>query len=296
MATKPTEPYDWALSGTATDPAAKRTNGWLDNDTLPAAEANFLWQALGKWAGFFDVAFDNDGWLTLDTEQGRLEVTTDTVSVHLFDHLPTGAATCVMRSDQVHARGEMRIGVVTGAANEGVIAEQISGLVNARSLQVRGEGGNATGINTGAILVSQTSPANADMATLHPRDQSLYQGNLIKMQALVEFIWDAGGALSSSGPTINAYNVASSALNTSTTPDQFELTPTDDFTPICLVATIVDLSITGPQMKADLVRIPGSPNKVGIRLYYFNAGAWGDALAGNAVLANVTVYVSVMVI
>lgn len=294
MAIKPTEPYAWALSGTATNPAAKRINGWLTGDKLPAAEANFLWQALGKWAGFLEVAFDNDGWLTLDTVEGRLEVTSDTGALHLFDHLPTNAAVCVIRADQLHARSEMRIGVVTGAANEGVIAEQISALANARSLQVRGEGGLAAGLNTGAYLVGQTSPPTANFAALHPMAESLYKGNLAKMQAVCTFEWDGSGNLSVIGTEITAYNVASSTINTGTTPDQFELTPDDDFAPAAVTATIMDLSITAPQMQVGIVRIAGSPNKVAVRLYYYNAGSWGDALAGNAVLANVTANIAVV--
>lgn len=290
MATKPTDPVDWAESGTATDPAAKRANGWLDNDTLPAAEANYLWQALGRWVGFFGDLFSNTGALTQDVAGGSLVASTDG-STRDLDHVPDGDAT-FLSADNLRSRGLVYVGQTTLASTEGAIAEQISGLAGARSVQVRGAGSQATGINVGAIRVTESAPSTADMATLHPRVSSLYQNNLIKAAATVSIAWDGLGAYSSGTVDAGSYNIASGTLNTGTFPQQFELTLTEDFTPKNLQVSIVDASITSPQFSAALVAIPGSPDKIGIRLYFFGGGGFNDAFATSVTLANVTVRVS----
>lgn len=290
MATKPTDPVDWAESGTATDPAAKRTNGWLDNDTLPAANANYLWQALGRWVGFFGDLFSTSGALTQDVAGGSLVASTDG-STRDLDHVPDGDAT-FLSADNLRSRGAVYFGQATLAGVLGVLGEQISGLAGARSLQFRSTGTLATGLISGAIRVTEASPSTADMATLHPRISSLYQNNLIKAAATVAIEWDALGAYLSGTVEAGAHNVASGVLNTGTFPQQFELTLTEDFTPKNLQVSIVDASITSPQFSAALVTIPGSPDKIGIRLYSFGGGGFNDAFATSVTLANVTVRVS----
>lgn len=292
MATKPTDPVLWAESGTATNPAAKRANGWLDNDELPAAEANFLWQALGRWTTFFSALFSSSGALTQDVAGGSLVASTDG-STRDLDHVPDGDVT-FLSADNLRSRGPLYIGQATLAGVLGVIAEQISGLAGARSVQIRSTGTLATGLNSGAMRVTEAAPSTADMATLHPRISSLYQNNLIKAAATVEVEWDALGAYLSGTVEAGAHNVASGVLNTGTFPQQFELTLTEDFTPKNLQVSIVDASITSPQFTAALVTIPGSPDKIGIRLYFFGGGGFNDAFATSVTLSNVTVRVSVI--
>lgn len=292
MATKPTDPVDWAESGTATDPAAKRTNGWLDNDLLPAAEANYLWQALGRWVEFLGSQFDTNGELTQDVAGGALVASTDG-STRDLDHVPDGDVT-FLSADNVRSRGPVYFGQATLAGVLGVVAEQISGLAGARSLQVRSTGSLATGINTGAMCVTEAAPSTADMATLHPRISSLYQNNLIKAAATVSIAWDGLGAYLSGTVDAGSHNIASGALNTGTFPQQFELTLTEDFTVKNLQVSIVDASITSPQLSSALVTIPGSPDKIGIRLYFFGGGGFNDAFATNVALIGVSVRVSII--
>lgn len=293
MATKPTDPIDWAESGTATDPASKRTNGWLDNDLLPAAEANFLWQALGRWATFAGAMFGNTGDLTQDVADGSLVATTDGATREL-DH--TGTATTLITSDIVRGRGEVRVGQTGVDALGVIISEDVSGApFNAARMRVDAvNGGLSAGVFSGAMGVTLAQPPTADYATAFPRISSLYTRNTAKLVCVCNFAWDAGGAISTVGTEAGEHNVASSALNTATTPDQFEVTPTEDFSVGAVQLTIMDGSITSPQFSAAVVRIPGSPDKIAVRLYYFGGGGWNDALAGNIALANVTVNVAVV--
>lgn len=290
MATKPTDPVDWAESGTATDPAAKRTNGWLDNDTLPAAEANYLWQALGRWVGFFGDMFGNTGALTQDVAGGSLVASTDG-STRDLDHVPDGDAT-FLSADNLRSRGLVYVGQPTLASTEGAIAEQISGLAGARSVQVRGAGAQATGINVGAIRVTESAPSTADMATLHPLTSTLYGGNLAKLAGQI-VISDVGatGAYNTIA-VAGGYNLASVAV-TPGTPDIIVITPTTAFSATTVICTV------GPQPGGTLP-VPvifGGVSHTAITAIAFVAGAWVDlfdagvatALGANLRL-NIVVY------
>ena len=283
MATKPTEPYAWALGGTATDPAAKRTNGWLDNDELPAAEANFLWQALGKWAGFLEVAFDNDGWLTLDTTEGRLEVTSDTGALHLIDHLPTNAAACVIRADQLHARGEMRLGVVTGAANEGVILSEDTTSVPldvARLVVAPVDPALDAGVFSGTFAPELVTAPNTDYRSIFPYDGALYLGNLAKLCGQI-LIQDVGATGAYNTVTIaGGHNLASVALVPGT-PDVISITPTDAFSATTVICTV------GPQPGGTLPLpvIFGGVSHTTITAIAFVGGAWVDLFGAGVATA-----------
>lgn len=269
MATKPTDPVDWAESGTATDPAAKRTNGWLDNDLLPADEANYLWQALGRWVGFFGDMFGNTGALTQDVAGGSLVASTDG-STRDLDHVPDGDATFVS-ADNLRSRGAVYFGQATLAGALGVLAEQISALAGARSLQFRSTGSLATGINVGAIRVTESTPSTADMATLHPLTSTLYGGNLAKLAGQI-LISDVGatGAYNTIA-VAGGYNLASVAV-TPGTPDVIVITPTTAFSATTVICTV------GPQPGGTLP-VPvifGGVSHTAITAIAFVGGAWVD--------------------
>jgi hypothetical protein len=269
MATKPTDPVNWAESGTATDPAAKRANGWLDNDELPAANANFLWRALGRWTAFFGALFSTSGALTQDVAGGSLVASTDG-STRDLNHAPDGDVT-FLSADNLRARGLVYVGQPTLASADGVIAEQISALAGARSLQMRGAGAQATGINVGAIRVTQTAPATADMATLHPLTSTLYSGNLAKLAGQI-VISDVGatGAYNTIA-VAGGYNIASVAV-TPGTPDVIVITPTTAFTASAVIATV------GPQPGGTLP-VPvifGGVSHTAITAIAFVGGSWVD--------------------
>jgi hypothetical protein len=278
MATKPTDPVDWAESGTATDPAAKRTNGWLDNDTLPAANANFLWQALGRWVTFFGALFSSSGALTQDVAGGSLVASTDG-STRDLDHVPDGDAT-FLSADNLRSRGAVYFGQATLAGALGVLAEQISALAGARSLQFRSTGSLATGLNVGAIRVTESTPSTADMATLHPLTSSLYGGNLAKLAGQI-VISDVGatGAYNTIA-VAGGYNLASVAV-TPGTPDVIVITPTTAFTASCVVATV------GPQPGGTLP-VPvifGGVSHTAVTAIAFVGGAWVDLFGAGVATA-----------
>jgi hypothetical protein len=278
MATKPTDPVDWAESGTATNPASKRANGWLDNDLLPAENANYLWRALGRWVTFFGALFSNSGALTQDVAGGSLVASTDG-STRDLDHVPDGDATFVS-ADNLRSRGLVYIGQPTLASAEGAISEQISALAGARSVQMRGAGAQATGLNIGAIRVTESTPSTADMATLHPLTSTLYGGNLAKIAGQI-LISDVGATGAYNTIAISGgYNLASVSV-TAGTPDVIVITPTTAFT-----ATTVICSV-GPQPGGTLP-VPvifGGVSHTAVTAIAFVGGAWVDLFGAGVATA-----------
>lgn len=271
MATKPTAPYDWALSGTATDPAAKRANGWLDNDTLPAANANFLWQALGHWAGFLDSLFDTNGWLTMDVGSGRLQATLGG-GVRELDHIGV-AATSLLSSDIVRGRSELRVGQ-TASNDEGVIlSEDTTGapLDVARLVVTPVDPALDAGIFTGTFAPELVTAPNADYLTIFPYDEALYRGNLPKLCGQI-LIQDVGSTGAYNTVTIaGGHNLASVAL-TPGTPDTIAITPTNTFSATTVICTV------GPQPGGTLP-VPvifGGVSHTAITAIAFVGGAWVD--------------------
>ncbi|WP_196302670.1 hypothetical protein, partial [Streptococcus pneumoniae] len=85
-----------------------------------------LWQALGRWTGFFSDMFGNTGALTQDVAGGSLVASTDG-STRDLDHVPDGDVTFVS-ADNLRSRGIVYFGQATLASALGVLAEQISAL------------------------------------------------------------------------------------------------------------------------------------------------------------------------
>lgn len=266
---KPTEDVSWAESGSPVEPSAKRADGYVVKDKLPAQEFNWLIRALGRWIVWLSALFSNAGGLTQGVAGGSLVASTDG-STRDLDHVPDDAVT-FLSADNLRSRGALYIGQPTLASADGVIAEQISALAGGRSVQVRSAGSLATGLNTGAVRVTEAAPSTADMATLHPRTSSLYLGNLAKLAGQI-LISDPGatGAYTDVA-VVGGYNLASVA-RTPGTPDVIAITPTTSFTASCVIATV------GPQPGGTLP-VPvifGGVSHTAITAVAFVGGAWVD--------------------
>lgn len=292
---KPTEDPTWAESGSPVEPSAKRTNGYVVKDKLPAQEFNWLIRALSRWIVWLGALFSNSGGLTQGVAGGSLNASTDG-SVRDLDHAEDGDVT-FLSSTHLRARGSVYVGQTTIGGVVGAEFEELSSqdfdaaVVQLRSVDV---GTKSGGLMTGAYTVTDATPGNDDQATLQSRISSLYLRNLPKLVASLDLVFDGSGNLSTA--TVGAggpHNAGALAVETGTVPDQLELTPLEAFTPAALVATIVDASITSPQMSVALLRLTG-PTRIGVRVYYWTGSGWGDALAGNATLANVTVSIGLI--
>lgn len=269
---KPTDPVLWAESGTATDPVAKRTNGWVDNDTLPAAEANFLWRALGRWVDFLAPLFNDAGWLTSGIADGWLEATTDG-STREVDHVGDGAVTTLLSADIVRGRGELRVGQA-GVDQLGVIlSEDTTGapLDVARLVVDAVDPTLDAGVFTGAFAPALVTAPNTDYRSIFPYDEALYRANLPKLCGQI-LIQDAGGTGAYNTVSIaGGHNLASVAI-TPGTPDIIAITPTDAFTASTVICTV------GPQPGGTLP-VPvifGGVSHTAITAIAFVGGAWVD--------------------
>jgi len=89
MATKPTVRIPlWASGGTRTDPGGgKEATGWLPDERPPANWWNWVWNAMGQWAEYFETVTDQP----LPIAVGRVQ-TGATPSV-VFNSGPALAAT-----------------------------------------------------------------------------------------------------------------------------------------------------------------------------------------------------------
>lgn len=266
---KPTEDVSWAESGSPVEPSPERANGYPTRSKLPAQEFNWLIRALGRWIVWLAALFSNTGGLTQGVAGGSLVASTDS-STRDLDHVPDGDVTFVS-ADNLRARGAVYFGQATLASLLGVLAEQISGLAGARSLQIRSTGSLATGLNVGAIRVTEASPANADMATLHPLTSTLYGGNLAKLAGQI-VISDVGatGAYNTIA-VAGGYNLASVAV-TPGTPDVIVITPTTAFSATTVICTV------GPQPGGTLP-VPvifGGVSHTALTAIAWNGSAWVD--------------------
>lgn len=270
---KPTDDILWAEGGGAsvTNPTSKRTDGWVVKDKLPAANANYLWRALGRYANWLAGLFDTNGELTQDVADGSLVATTDG-STRELDHVGVGATTLVT-SDIVRGRSEVRVGQ-TGTNDEGVIlSEDTTGapLDVARLVVAPVDPALDAGVFSGTFAPELVTAPNADYRSIFPYDEALYRANLAKLCGQI-LIQDVGATGAYNTVTIaGGHNLASVALIPGT-PDIIQITPTDAFTASTVICTV------GPQPGGTLPRpvIFGGVSHTTITAIAFVGGAWVD--------------------
>lgn len=290
MATKPTDDYLWAESPPApTDvenPTVIRSAGWSFQSPIPFNWHNYLLRALGRWTDFFSSMFSSSGDLTLDAENGYVELVADPPNVgagllHIYRHVatPVGVAS-QWQADSIR-------GLSTLQAGDAAILEPTTDTAGLLSvLEHKCASAGVSQLRADSVGVNDETPAAAGLL----RTDALYLGNLVKATASISVTWDGGGVPSVT--YVAGYNTgnpqivgpvvfATYGISLDATDDFTSRIPTISVFPAPASAATPFIAYIAPTISAS------TPFRIG--LLTFTGGAWVDALAPTAALAGQTV-------
>jgi hypothetical protein len=291
VATKPTDDYLWAESPPAptdvVNPTAIRSAGWSFQSPIPFNWHNYLLRALGRWTDFFSSMFSSGGDLTLDAENGYVELVADPPNVgagllHIYRHVatPVGVAS-QWQADSIR-------GLSTLQAGDAAILEPTTDDVGLLSvLEHKCASAGVSQLRADSVGVNDETPGAVGLL----RTDALYLGNLVKATAGIAVTWNGSGVPSVS--YVAGYNTGNPVIVAAAGPfvtNGISLDATDDYT--ARVPTISASPAPADMGTPFIVYITptiSASTPWRISLLTFTGGAWVDALATTVALANKTV-------
>jgi hypothetical protein len=231
VATKPTDDYLWAESPPAptdvVNPTAIRSAGWSFQSPIPFNWHNYLLRALGRWTDFFSSMFSSGGDLTLDAENGYVELVADPPNVgagllHIYRHVatPVGVAS-QWQADSIR-------GLSTLQAGDAAILEPTTDDVGLLSvLEHKCASAGVSQLRADSVGVNDETPGAVGLL----RTDALYLGNLVKATAGIAVTWNGSGVPSVS--YVAGYNTGNPVIVAAAGPfvtNGISLDATDDYT------------------------------------------------------------------
>lgn len=291
MATKPTDDYLWAESPPAptdvVNPTAIRSAGWSFESPIPFNWHNYLLRALGRYVDFFNKMFSAGGDLTLDAQNGYVELVADPPNVgagllHIYRHVatPVGVAS-QWQADSIR-------GLSTLQAGDAAILEPTTDTAGLLSvLEHKCASAGVSQLRADSVGVNDETPGAVGLL----RTDALYLGNLVKATASLAVTWNGSGVPSVT--YVAGYNTGNPQIVAAAGPfaaNGISLDATDDFTSRIPTVSAFPAPASGltPFIAYVAPTISAStPFRIG--LLTFTGGAWVDALATTAALAGQTV-------
>lgn len=291
MATKPTDDYLWAESpASPTDvenPTIIRSGGWTFRSAIPFNWHNYLLRALGRWTDFFSSMFSSGGDLTLDAENGYVELVADPPNVgagllHIYRHVatPVGVAS-QWQADSIR-------GLNTLQAGDAAILEPTTddaGLLSV--LEHKCASAGVSQLRADSVGVNDETPGAVGLL----RTDALYLGNLVKATAGIAVTWNGSGVPSVS--YVAGYNTGNPVIVAAAGPfvtNGISLDATDDYTArIPTISASPSPADMGTPFIVYITPTISASTPWRISLLTFTGGAWVDALATTAALAGKTV-------
>lgn len=291
MATKPTDDYLWAESpASPTDvenPTIIRSGGWTFRSPIPFNWHNYLLRALGRWTDFFSSMFSSGGDLTLDAENGYVELVADPPNVvagslHIYRHVatPVGVAS-QWQADSIR-------GLSTLQAGDAAILEPTTDTAGLLSvLEHKCAPAGVSQLRADSVGVNDETPGAVGLL----RTDALYLGNLVKATAGIAVTWDGSGVPAVS--YVAGYNTGNPRIVAAALPfvtNGIRLDATDDYTArIPTISASPGPADMGTPFIVYITPTISASTPWRITLLTFTGGAWVDALATTVALANKTV-------